>query len=141
MRKIITENSTILVLDRGEELIESLNNFANENQLSGAWLSGLGAAQKMTIGYYDLDTREYVWTDINDGIVEILNLAGNLSFLNNKPSWHVHGVFSGTDLKAFGGHIKEMYVGLTCELNITPLDSKESLQRVYDDATGLNLLG
>lgn len=138
MKEMSSDNSTVLVLERGEELIESLNNFADKHNLTNAWLSGLGAAGDMTIGYYDLDTREYVWKNINDGIVEILNLAGNFSRMNGDPVWHVHGVFSRPDLAAFGGHIKEMRVGLTCEIHISHLGVQ--MERGYDEETGLNLL-
>lgn len=138
MKEIASGGETILVLDRGEELLSSLNNYAKERDLSSVWLSGLGAAEKMTIGYYDLATRSYVWTEIDQGIVEILNLTGNLTFFEGEPLWHIHGVFSGTDLKAFGGHVKEMYVGLTCELRLTAVDAK--IERRYHNETGLNLI-
>lgn len=139
MKKILTKsNSAIIILERGEELIESLDMFAREEKLSGAWLSGLGAASDMTIGYYDLEAREYVWRDVDEGIVEVLGLTGNYSNIDGKPLWHIHGNFSGTDLKAFGGHIKKMRVGLTCEISITYLDTP--LGRKYDDETGLNLI-
>ncbi len=138
MKILPGENSTILVLERGEELISSLNTFVDESKIKSAWLSGLGAAEKMTIGYYDLETREYVWSGVDEGIVEILSLVGNLSELNNEPLWHIHGTFSKPDLGAFGGHIKEMYVGLTCEIHITQIDV--SLRRDYNEGTGLNLL-
>lgn len=139
MKKIDQENSCILVLERGQELISELNKFARDHSLKSAWLSGLGAAEKMTIGYYDLQKRDYVWTDINEGIIEILGLTGNLSRLNDEPLWHIHGTFSGTDLAAFGGHIKKMEVGLTCEIHLTYLEN--ALERKYDESTGLNLLG
>lgn len=138
MKILPGENSTILVLERGEELMSSLDAFLNESKIKSAWLSGLGAAEKMTIGYYDLETREYVWSEVDDGVVEILSLVGNLSQLNDEPLWHIHGTFSNSDLGAFGGHIKEMYVGLTCEIQITQIDV--SLKRDYNEETGLNLL-
>lgn len=138
MKDIASERSSVLVLERGEELMEVLNAYAQDKRITGAWLSGLGAASDMTIGYYDLENREYVWTDINDGIVEIISLTGNLSCMNGEPLWHVHGMFSGTDLRAFGGHVKTMNVGLTCELYITNLEY--DLLRNHDESTGLNLL-
>lgn len=132
-----SDSSQVLILQRGEELIESLNSFAAEQKLNSAWLSGLGGAGRVELGFYDLNKRDYDW-QVYDGPLEILSLTGNLTIVDDQPFWHVHGVFSGRDFQAIGGHVRNMEVELTAELHITPLSTP--LTRTFDDQTGLKLI-
>ena len=137
MKAFPSQHATILVLNRGEELHTKLQEFAREHGLKGAWVQGLGGSGAMTLGYYNLTERKYEWQEFSDNL-EILSLQGNLAWVDGEPFWHVHGTFGGRDFASVGGHVKEMVVGLTCELLVTPLDAP--LTRVFDDETGLKLL-
>jgi predicted DNA-binding protein with PD1-like motif len=138
MQYIQNANRTdLLILKRGEELHSVLNAYAAEHDLKSAWLNGVGGAGKTTLGFYNFEAREYEWRDF-DGPLEILSLQGNLAIVNGEPFWHIHGVFSGQDFAAVGGHVKAMSIALTGELHITTLDT--TLTRVFDDETGLKLI-
>jgi hypothetical protein len=137
MKQIASPNSTLLVLKRGEELQTVLAAYARETGLTSAWLTGLGGAGTATLGYYSLETKSYQWQEVT-GPLEILSLTGNLSLVEGKPFWHIHGSFSDTRLQAIGGHVKELTVGPTCELLITPLALP--LTRTPDDETGMKLI-
>lgn len=137
MKEFRSAQGTVLVLQRGEELIETLGRYASEQELSAAWLSGLGGAGSITISWYDITKKTYKDYSF-DGALEILSLSGNLSIVDGEPFWHIHGSFAGLDYAAVGGHVKSLTVGLTCEVMITPLDTP--MTRQYDDTTGLNLL-
>src|ERR1044072_5797353 len=137
MKQFADSNSTLLVLKRGEELHSVLADYARETGLTSAWLSGLGGAGKATLGYYSLETRSYQWQEFK-GPLEILSLTGNLSMVDGEPFWHIHGSLSDTQLQAIGGHVKELTVGPTCELLITPLSL--ALTRLPDDETGMKLI-
>lgn len=132
-----SSSSHLLVLKRGQSLMEQLNDFASQHQLTSAWVSGLGGSGTVTLGFYDIDQRDYDWRQYNQPL-EILNLTGNLAIVDDQPWWHIHGVFSGPDFQAVGGHVRDLTVGLTVELHITPLDA--NMTREYDDTTGLKLL-
>lgn len=137
MKEFANEKGNVLVLKRGEELHEVLGVYAREHGLKGAWVQGLGGAGNMTLGYYDIEAREYVWKEF-DEVHEILSLQGNLAWVDGEPFWHVHGSFSNREFNSVGGHVKRLVVGATCELYITQLET--SLTRVFDDETGLKLL-
>lgn len=138
MKHYQDKQATVLVLKRGEELIEVLNNFAKTERLTSAWLtSGVGGANRATLAYYDFEARQYNYRDYEQGL-EILSLQGNLSWVDGEPFWHVHAVLSDENFQSIGGHVKSLWIGLTGELLITPLDAK--LTRRYDETTGLNLL-
>lgn len=137
MKQIKTNNAMIVVLDRGEELHEKLSELTRTAELKAAWLSGLGGAMNVTLGFYDLSSKSYEWREFNEPL-EIVSLTGNLSIKDGQPFWHVHGVFSGPTYQAISGHVKSMTVGLTGELHIQPLDA--DLIRTHDETTGLELL-
>lgn len=138
MKRIDTSGSTILILERGEELQESLATFASESGLKSAWLSGQGGAMKVTLGFYDIESKTYQWQEFDEPL-EIVSLTGNLSLSDGEPFWHIHGVFSDRDYRAVGGHVKSMTVGLTGELHITPISPGLHRDR-RDDLTGLKLI-
>lgn len=137
MQQFDSTDSTVLVLRRSEELHEQLKTYALAHDFKAAWLTGLGGAMRATLGYYNFDTQEYQWRDFDDNL-EILSLVGNMSIVDGKPFWHVHGTFSGPEYQVIGGHVKSLVIGLTGELHITALDA--GMTRQHDDETGLKLL-
>lgn len=137
MQQFSNTHGDLLVVNRGEEVMSKLMDYAREHNLKSAWVSGLGGTGATTLGFYNIETKEYEWTDYPKPM-EIMNLTGNLSWVEGEPFWHVHGTFSGRDLQAVGGHVNRLVVGLTCELLITPLEAP--LTRSFDDDTGLKLL-
>lgn len=128
----------ILRLSRDDKLIESLDAFARETRLGGAWLMGLGGALEVEVGFYNLKTKEYAWRRF-EKILEITSLQGNLSWVDGQPRWHIHGTFSDEECNAFGGHVKELKVAATCELFIHTFFNKK-LTRSLDEEIGLKLL-
>jgi predicted DNA-binding protein with PD1-like motif len=137
MQQFSNTHGDLVVVARGKEVMAQLAWYAKDLNLKSAWMSGLGGAGRVTLGFYDIETKAYEWKEFNEPM-EILNLTGNLAWVDGEPFWHVHGTFSGRDLKTVGGHVKELVVSLTCEILITPLDTP--LARTFDDETGLKLL-
>ena len=129
--------SSVVVVQRGEELHAALNAYAREHGLQGAWMQGLGGSGTVTLGFYDIETKTYEWNTFNTPL-EIVNLTGDLTIVDGEPFWHVHGTFGTREYQAIGGHVKELVVGLTCEILVTPLDA--ALTRTFDDETGLKLI-
>jgi hypothetical protein len=138
LRQFEDGTNYVVVLERGDKLIASLTEFASQNNLDSLWLqSGLGSAVDTTLGWYDIETKSYNWQNFEEAY-EITSLQGNLTTVDNEPFWHIHGVFGGPHLEAIAGHVKELTVGLTCELFISRLATPMS--RSYDEPTGLQLI-
>lgn len=136
----MSEGSNYLVrLERGEQLMDALTKFVRAQNVPGAWLSGLGAAQWVELGYYDLATKQYRWQTF-DTLLEILGLQGNVAWQKGEPAIHLHGTFSNRQYHVVGGHVKDLQVGGTCELFIQPIGPEHTLARSFDEQTGLNLL-
>jgi predicted DNA-binding protein with PD1-like motif len=125
-------------LESGERLMENLLDVVRRENITGAWLSGLGAARWVELGFYDLGAKRYKWQKI-DKLLEITSLQGNISWDGNEPVAHVHGVFSDETMAAYGGHVKDLGVGGTCEILLHRWYSGQ-LTRALDEQTGLKLL-
>lgn len=128
----------IIRLEKGERLLESLEKFVQENELPGAWISGLGGAQEVTLGFYDLVKKEYQWQTF-EGLREVVSLTCNIAFdESGKPVFHLHGVFGDVKFQTVGGHVKDLVAGATLELFIHR--TYKPLRRKSDNGTGLKLL-
>lgn len=125
-------------LNRGETLRQCLHDFVLETKLDGAWISGIGGATSAELGFYNLGTKAYQWRTIEEPL-EIVSLHGNLALdEHNAPVFHLHGVVANSSYQTFGGHIKDLTVGGTCELFVHR--AYQPLHRRLDNDTGLALL-
>lgn len=137
MRYQKTANGYILRLIKGEKIIENLTNFCTEKEITSGFFSGIGAATQTTLGFYMLNSKEYIWKSFPDDH-EIVSLNGNIAVADGKPFLHIHAVLADENFNAFGGHLKEASVGATCEINLTQIEN--NVKRVVDDEIGLKLL-
>ena len=131
--------SHVLVLALGEEVIQSLTDYCTREKIRAAWIQGVGAVKHVQIGYYNLDTKEYVFK-IEPGPFEVASMQGNVAAIDSSPFVHLHAVLSRMDdgLGCIGAHIKAAVVAVTLEIILMPIDAP--LSRRYDESIGLNLL-
>lgn len=127
----------ILVLKEGQPLVESIIHCANNAQLKGASLSGIGQIQKPTLAYYNLTTKRYQYKNYN-GIYHLVSLNGNITLLNNKPKAYLQAAISNEQFTVMGGYLNEAFTAGSVEIMFIPLTG--SLIRKHDAMTGLNLL-
>ncbi|HSD56077.1 MAG TPA: PPC domain-containing DNA-binding protein [Candidatus Saccharimonadales bacterium] len=128
----------VITLRPGERLSDAIEQFASETKIEGAWVDGLGAVQEVTLGFYDLDKKEYLWRTF-EGLRELASLTGNLAFdQDGKIMLHAHGVFGDREYSTVAGHIKDMIAGATVELFVHR--SNRSLSRKLDPEVGLQTL-
>ncbi|HSX27338.1 MAG TPA: PPC domain-containing DNA-binding protein [Patescibacteria group bacterium] len=125
-------------LERGELLMENLTSLVKEQKIGGAWVSGLGGATWAELGFYSLETKDYIWKKLEQAL-EITSLQGNVARDGEEPVIHLHGTFSDKDMQAYGGHVKELEVAGTCEILLHRW-YEPGLKRTQDDQTGLKLL-
>lgn len=125
-------------LERGDLLMQSLNEIAKKQNIAGAWIMGLGAATRAELGFYDLDKKQYQWKKL-DKLMEITSLQGNLGWDDGRPAIHIHATLSDENMQAFGGHVKELEAGGTVEILLHRWYSGK-IQRKTDESTGLKLL-
>lgn len=132
-----TGKGYIIRMFKGEKVIETLTKFCEKENIRGAYFHGLGAVSEAEFGYYDLSKKEYAFTKYNN-MMEVVSMTGNVALFKGDTVLHVHGIFSDTENKTLGGHIKEAMVGVTVEVHVT--DCEERIERKYDEEIGLNLM-
>jgi predicted DNA-binding protein with PD1-like motif len=138
MKKIIEdEGRRIVRFDRGEELISGIASYIEKEHFGAGSFTAIGATDDVTVSYYNMQKKAYEDTRFEQNL-EIVNLTGNISYLDNTPIVHAHGSFAGPNLKVIGGHIKSLRVSATCEVAFFPL--KGLIKRRRDEETGLNLM-
>jgi uncharacterized protein len=126
-----------LVFDKDDDVVPLLLQFAEENNLHGARLSGIGAFQRVRLGYFDRDARKYQPISIDEQ-VELLSFIGNFARKDGKAKLHAHVIVGKRDGTAHGGHLLEGHVWPTMEIMV--VETPAYLQRTLDEGTGLALL-
>lgn len=124
-------------LKHGADLLEELTAVCVENGVKLGWVHALGALQKARIGYYNQDTREYEFLEM-DRHLEIANLVGNVSLKDGEPIIHAHVTLSDDEGRAFGGHLAPGTIVFACEFCVQVFNGPDFC-RGFDDETGLPL--
>ena len=124
-------------LERGEKIMESLKNFCTKNKIKCGYFFGIGALGEVELAHYIVENKKYT-SKLFKKPLEITNMSGNITTMNNEAYLHCHITLSDEKMKAIAGHLNEGVISATCEVVLVELNS--SINRIYDDFTGLNLL-
>lgn len=124
-------------LDRGDDLMSSLKEFAMKEKLSSGSLSGIGALEEVELGFYHLKDQVYQRKTFSHEY-ELISMTGNLSILEEEPFFHIHCVLGDDQYKAFGGHVFNAKVAVTCEVVFQKMNI--SMKRKMNCEIGLNLI-
>lgn len=129
----------MIALERGEEVISTLTDYCAKQGIKAAVFNGIGAVERIKIGYYELKTKKYFWSE-EEGDLEVASMNGNVAIVDGKPFVHAHAVLSRCDdtYSCIGAHVKEAYVAVTLEVFLEELDMK--LGRALNEEIGLKLL-
>lgn len=133
----VGERSFALVLDAGDEVVSTLEAFANEHSLTASRLTAIGAFSSATLGYFNWDTKEYERIEIDEQ-VEVLSLVGDIALQGPDAKLHAHVVLGRRDGSVRGGHLLWAATRPTLEVVLT--DSPAYLKREFDPASGLPLI-
>ncbi len=130
-------NDTILVrIDRGEEIIEKVKEVAAKENIKLASINALGATDHFIVGVYNVEEKKYYSNEFK-GSFEIVSLTGTINTMNDEFYCHLHMSAGNEKGQVFGGHLNKAIISATCEMVITLIDGK--VDRFHDDVTGLNL--
>ena len=132
-----SERSFAVVLDSGDEVVESLLAFARDHDFTAGRLTGLGALSGVVLGFFDLERKTYDRIEINEQ-VELVALIGGFATFQGEVQLHAHVVVAKRDGTAHGGHLLEAIVRPTLEVVV--VDSPAHLRREVDPATNLPLI-
>ena len=119
--------------------MQTIVSFCEREELHWGQFQAIGAVENVEIGYYDLESRQYVFRE-EAGPFEVASMDGNITEIDERPFAHVHAVLSRCDesLETIGGHVRRARVALTLEVALWFVS--QPLMRTFDEETGLNLI-
>jgi predicted DNA-binding protein with PD1-like motif len=131
------ERTIAAILDRGDEVMSSLQRCAVEFGLVASRITAIGAFERATVGYFDWQTKTYEPIAVDEQ-VEVLSLVGDITLDGSQPKVHAHVVLGRRDGSTVGGHLLEAHVRPTLEVMI--VDAPSYLRREFDPASGITLV-
>ena len=130
-------NDTILLrLDKGDEIIASIKKVAETEKITAAEISGIGATNDLTVGVFDPKIKKYnEFCYFDDS--EITSIVGNICMVENNSYVHAHITCASGKGEVIGGHLLRAVISLTAEIVIRSLPA--NLTRKRDESLGINL--
>lgn len=133
-----------LRLDKGDEVLNSVLQTCQEQKISSATFSGIGACDKVVIGTYLPEKQDFL-LHTKEGMLEMISLMGNVTqdADHAKLNIHVHGMFSYLDAKTntiqyFGGDLKSARIMYTGEIVIEPV-REGKISKQFDPKVGIDV--
>ena len=116
--EISGQRTFVIVIEPGEEAFAALTGFATEQGVDGASLTAIGAFERATVGWFDLDAKTYRKIPVDEQC-EVLSAIGDVALGDDgKPSLHVHAVLGLSDGTTRGGHLLQGIVRPTLEVTL-----------------------
>ncbi len=137
IKNVVPEKIIMGKLDHNSDLLDEITEICVSNDLSLGRIEALGAVKKALMGYYNQDSKEYQYFEINRHL-EITSLIGNVSLKDGKPIVHAHITLADEQGNAFRGHLAQGTIVFACEIIIHSLNGP-AFNRGYDEVTGLPL--
>lgn len=133
-----TEGCTYaLVANPGDDAVSVVSDFARLQALSAAQITGVGAFERATVGWYDRKAQEYRRIDVDEQC-EVLSLIGDVALSDGDPTVHVHAVLGLSDGTVRGGHLLEGCVWPTLEVILR--ETPATLRKRFRPEVGLALI-
>ena len=93
MKYKCTQNMIACRLDRGESLLASIAAVCEQEGVSAAGLSAIGAVNYAEIGLYKVAQQAF-HANVLEGEYELVSLTGNVSRMEGRVYLHVHAAFA-----------------------------------------------
>ncbi len=131
------ETTYAVIFGAGDEILGGLMQFAEENHISAARITGIGSIHNGTLAWLNPDTKKFRMIHI-DQQAEVLSLLGDIAMYQGKPVVHVHMVVGFGDGTAHGGHLLEAHVWPTLEVIVTSYP--RPLYKKFDPEKGIAVI-
>ena len=131
------DDSFIVRLDPGDEIVDSMLKLAAAEGITLASISGMGAVNQVTLGVFCPQTKQYK-ANIFHADFEIVSLTGNLTTQNGRPNAHLHMAVGDNAGRVYGGHLNRAVVSATAEIVVRRMHG--TVEREPNAQIGLNLL-
>lgn len=130
--------TVVAVLDTGDEAVACLTEAARAHDLAAASLTAVGAVERATVGWYDLEAQEYRHIEVDEQ-AELLSLLGDVARgPDGTVALHAHVVLGLRSGETRGGHLMSATVRPTLEAVFT--ESPAHLRKTFRPEVGLALI-
>jgi predicted DNA-binding protein with PD1-like motif len=127
-----------LILDTGDEVLKSVQEFAARERITAAQITAIGALSDVVLKYFDWQKKAYQDIPVREQ-VEVASLLGDVALdPQGKAAVHIHAVVGKHDGTALAGHLGAAHVRPTLEIIIN--ESPSYLQKTFDPESGLALI-
>ena len=138
LHEIDGQRTFAIVLDAGDEVIETLQAFADRQGITAAQFTAIGALSDVELMYFDWEKKDYLRIPVREQ-VEVASLIGDVAVAPSGGSaLHIHLVIGKRDGSAMAGHLGKAHVRPTLEVILT--ESPAHLRKIKDARTGLALI-
>ncbi len=127
----------VVVCDPGDEAVDTLTQFAQAENLEAAQITGVGAFEHATVGWFDRAAKDYRRIPVAQQC-EVLSLLGDIAEGPDGPILHMHTVLGLSDGTTRGGHLLEGKVFPTLEVIVT--ETPAELRKVLRPDLGIALI-
>ncbi len=123
--KKIDNNTYLLVLKKGDLVMEKLRKFHEIVDYNFCKVEAIGALKSIELGYAHVTDNgvRYSYKTF-EGDHELISFNGSISLLNGESLPHIHLAIADETFSTYGGHLKEAEVAVTLELIITVYEEK-----------------
>ena len=127
-----------VVLETGDEVTTCLQQFIDDEGISSATFSAIGAFSGAVLAYFDWEKKRYLHNAVGEQ-VEVASLNGDVAIApDGKKTLHIHLVLGRRDGSAMAGHLVRATVRPTLEIVLA--ESPQHLRKVHDEESGLALI-
>ncbi|AZA89379.1 Predicted DNA-binding protein with PD1-like DNA-binding motif [Chryseobacterium nakagawai] len=116
-------------------IVEALMDFVQNQKIQSGEVTGIGAVSEATLRFFSFKTKKYVDKTFNEQM-EVANISGNVSVIEEKPILHLHVTLGREDYTALAGHLLEAKVHGAGEFIFYPLNTRTV--KTKDLETGIN---
>ena len=124
------EQTIIVRMDKGEDIVEQVKNVALKEKIKLASISALGAINEFTVGVFKTKEKKYYANEFK-GDFEIVSLTGTINTMNDEYYSHMHLSAGNDQGQVFGGHLNKAIVSATCEMVIQIINGE--VDRYFDE--------
>ena len=130
------DNTYIVRMDPGEEILAQVKELALAEHIRLASVQALGAVNDFTVGVFKTDEKKY-YSNAFQGSYEIVSLTGTINTMDGAFYCHLHMSAGDDQGRVVGGHLNRAVVSATCEMLVTVLPG--TVDRAFSPEVGLNL--
>ena len=130
------DNTYIVRMDPGEEILEQVKALALREHIRLASVQALGAINDFTVGVFKTDEKKY-YANSFQGSYEIVSLTGTINTMDGEFYCHLHMSAGDDQGHVVGGHLNRAVISATCEMVVTVIPG--IVDRAFSSEVGLNL--